>query len=278
MIHLRGVGEKHQARAPGNDRGHRFAQGFEVFGKRPAVNGNPQDFHAALLQLFEKAPVGDAVFLDGDALIAQVKGPYLDWDALSPLAALAAGVGGLLTTPREEEPQIRVPMIDVAVGLPGAAPREVERRVVEPLERAIWEVSGVEYVYSAAQHDGALVTARFKVGTSADTAILRVRDKVLANMDRIPVGIPAPLIVGRGINDVAIVDLTLTGKPGADVSADDLTRIAKALRTVPVVLDIAERTRARALPDAWLTPNATTKAARAAATAIPICRGCMGSP
>jgi multidrug efflux pump subunit AcrB len=70
---------------------------------------------------------------------------------LTPLlvaASLAAGVGGLLTTPREEEPQIRVPMIDVAVGLPGATPREVERRVVEPLERAIWEVPGVEYVYS----------------------------------------------------------------------------------------------------------------------------------
>jgi len=61
---------------------------------------------------------------------------------LTPLlvgASLVVGVGGLLTTPREEEPQIRVPMIDVAVGFPGATPREVERRVVEPLERAIWE-------------------------------------------------------------------------------------------------------------------------------------------
>ena len=82
---------------------------------------------------------------------------------LTPLligASLLAGLGGLLTTPREEEPQIQVPMIDVAVGLPGGSPEEVERRVVEPLERAIWEVSGVEYVYSVAQSDGALITAR----------------------------------------------------------------------------------------------------------------------
>src|SRR5512143_3567226 len=75
-------------------------------------------------------------------------------------ASLLAGVGGLLTTPREEEPQIRVPMIDVAAGLPGASPREVERRIAEPLERAIWEIPGIDYVYSASYPDGALVTAR----------------------------------------------------------------------------------------------------------------------
>ncbi|MDH3368553.1 MAG: efflux RND transporter permease subunit, partial [Gemmatimonadota bacterium] len=96
---------------------------------------------------------------------------------LTPLltaASLVLGVGALLTTPREEEPQIRVPMIDVAVGLPGAGPREVERRLVEPLERAIWEVPAVEYVYSVAQSDGALVTARFMVGTDPEIALTRL--------------------------------------------------------------------------------------------------------
>ena len=77
-----------------------------------------------------------------------------------------------------------------------------------------------------------LVTARFKVGTSSDAAVLRVHDKIRANMDRIPVGIPEPLIVGRGIDDVAIVSLTLAPQAGADgISANDLTRIARELRT-----------------------------------------------
>ena len=84
-----------------------------------------------------------------------------------------------------------------------------------------------------------MVTARFLVGTSADAAILRVHDKVRANMDRIPVGVPEPLIVGRGIDDVAIVSLTLSPKPEAAdrISANDLTRIARELRTEIAKID-----------------------------------------
>ena len=103
-------------------------------------------------------------------------------------ASVLAGLGGMVTTPREEEPQIRVPMIDVAAGLPGASPREVERRVAEPLERAIWEIPGIDYVYSASYSDGALVTARFKVGTDPETALTRLYGKLLARADRIPPG------------------------------------------------------------------------------------------
>jgi len=139
---------------------------------------------------------------------------------LTPLliaASLAAGVGGLLTTPREEEPQIRVPMIDVAVGLPGANPREVERRIVEPLERAIWEVPGVEYVYSVSQTDGALITARFKVGTEPELALTRLYGKLLANADRSPAGATPPLVTLHGINEVPILTLTLSG--GGDAKA-----------------------------------------------------------
>jgi multidrug efflux pump subunit AcrB len=78
-----------------------------------------------------------------------------------------------------------------------------------------------------------MVTARFIVGTQTDSAILRVHDKVRANLDRIPVGIPEPMIVGRGIDDVAIVSLTLTPseEAGNAVSANDLTRVARELRT-----------------------------------------------
>ena len=162
---------------------------------------------------------------------------------LTPLlvgASLAAGVGGLLTTPREEEPQIRVPMIDVAVGLPGATPREVERRVVEPLERAIWEVPGVEYVYSTSQSDGALVTARFEVGTDPEDALTRLYGKLLANADDAPQGATPPLVTLHGINEVPILTITLSG--GSDEGDGYLLRqqaveLAAELKRLP---DVAE--------------------------------------
>jgi len=162
---------------------------------------------------------------------------------LTPLlvvASLAAGVGGLLTTPREEEPQIRVPMIDVAVGLPGANPREVEQRIVEPVERAIWEVAGVEYVYSAAQADGALITARFEVGTDPEIALTRLYGKLLANMHRTPPGATPPLVTLHGINEVPILTLTLSG--GSDAGDGYLLRqqaveLAAELKRLP---DVAE--------------------------------------
>ncbi len=160
---------------------------------------------------------------------------------LTPLligAALAAGVGGLLTTPREEEPQIRVPMIDVAVGLPGASPKEVERRVVEPLERAIWEIPDVEYVYSVAQSDGALITARYKVGTEPELALTRLYGKLMANADKAPPGATPPLVTLHGINEVPILTLTLSG--GADQGDGYLLRqqaaeLAAELKRIPDV-------------------------------------------
>lgn len=133
---------------------------------------------------------------------------------LTPLlvgGSLVAGLGGLLTTPREEEPQIRVPMIDVAVGFPGASPREVERRIVEPLERIIWEIPGVEYVYSVAQADGALITARYEVGIDPDVALTRLYGKVFAHADKAPPGATQPLVTLHGINEVPILTITLSG-------------------------------------------------------------------
>jgi multidrug efflux pump subunit AcrB len=162
---------------------------------------------------------------------------------LTPLlvaASLAAGVGGLATTPREEEPQIRVPMIDVAVGLPGATPREVERRVVEPLERAIWEMPGLEYVYSISQMDGALITARFEVGTEPEEALTRLHGKLLANADKSPPGATPPLVTLHGINEVPILTITLSG--GGDAGDGYLLRqqaveLATELKRIP---DVAE--------------------------------------
>jgi multidrug efflux pump subunit AcrB len=134
---------------------------------------------------------------------------------LALLAALALGLVALFALPREEEPQISVPLVDIMVRTDGLKAEDGARLVTEPLETIVKAINGVEHVYSNTLDNQVLVTARFFVGTKSDEAILRVHEKIRANMDRIPTGIPEPLIVGRGIDDVAIVTLTLAAKPGA---------------------------------------------------------------
>jgi multidrug efflux pump subunit AcrB len=155
---------------------------------------------------------------------------------LTPLfliAALAFGLLALTSLPREEEPQISVPMVDISVRADGLKAEDAVKLITEPLETIVKGIDGVEHVYSRSMDDGVLVTVRFLVGTPADSAILRVHDKVRANMDRIPLGVPEPQIVGRGIDDVAIVSLTLAPRADAAdrITANDLTRIARELRT-----------------------------------------------
>ncbi len=133
------------------------------------------------------------------------------------LASLALGSLALVVLPREEEPQISVPMVDIHVEANGLKAEDVVELVTKPLEDIVKGIDGVEHVYSQSDDDRALVMARFLVGTDEDEAILRVHTEIRANFDRIPIGIPEPLIVGRGINDVPIVTLTLSPKPeGAD--------------------------------------------------------------
>ena len=133
------------------------------------------------------------------------------------LASIAVGMVALISLPREEEPQISVPVVDIMVQTNGFKATDGVELVTEPLEDIIKGISEVEHVYSLSQDDRVVVTARFEVGTSSDVAIVRVHDQIRANLSRLPVGIPEPLIVGRGINDVPIVTLTL--KPRADVAA-----------------------------------------------------------
>lgn len=149
------------------------------------------------------------------------------------LAALAMGIVALITLPREEEPQISVPMVDIHVDASGLKAEDAAKLITEPLETIVKGINGVEHVYSYTYDDAVMVVARFLVGTSSDAAVLRVHDKIMANLDKIPVGIPEPSIIGRGIDDVAIVSLTLTAKPesGAGITANDLTRVARELRT-----------------------------------------------
>ena len=155
------------------------------------------------------------------------------------LAALAIGLIALMTIAREEEPQISVPMVDIRVNADGLKAPDAVELVTKPLEAIIKGIDGVEHVYSQTVDDRVMVTARFLVGTRADDAIVRVHEKIRANIDRIPVGIPEPLIVGRGINDVAVVVLTLSPKPNAAqrFTDKDLYELADQLRAELVKTD-----------------------------------------
>jgi multidrug efflux pump subunit AcrB len=155
------------------------------------------------------------------------------------LAALAMGLLALVSIPREEEPQISVPMVDIIVRADGLKAPEAVELVGKPLEAIVKSVGDVEHVYTQADDDQVMVTARFKVGVDPDNAIVRIQEKVRDNYDKIPVGIPEPLIVARGINDVPVVVLTLTPRPDAAARWNDqaLYDIASRLRTEIVKVD-----------------------------------------
>lgn len=160
--------------------------------------------------------------------------------ALTPLmvlAALAVGLLALVSLPREEEPQISVPLVNIHISAPGLKAEDAVKLVTEPLESIVKGINDVEHVYSQSRDDMVMVTARFVVGTLEDSAVLRVHDQVRANMDRIPVGIVEPMIIGRGIDDVAIVSLTLSPGPDGTASANDLTRIARQLQVELAKID-----------------------------------------
>ncbi|MBB1073341.1 efflux RND transporter permease subunit [Rhodoferax sp. 4810] len=134
---------------------------------------------------------------------------------LSPLlyvAMLAMGLLGLLATPRQEDPQISVPMIDIMVQYPGASAQQVSNLALQPLERMMSEIPGVKHVYSAAQRSQGLVTVEFDVGEEMGPSLVKLNDKIASNMDRIPPGVLPPLVKTKGIDDVPIVTLTLWSK------------------------------------------------------------------
>ncbi len=137
------------------------------------------------------------------------------------LASIAVGALALSALPREEEPQIRVPLVDVVVQTNGLKARDGAELVTKPLEDIVRGIDNVEHVYSVTEDDTVIVTVRFEVGHDADRAILRVHEQIRANMHRIPVGIPEPLIIGKGINDVPIMVLTLSPKAGNQGRWDD---------------------------------------------------------
>ena len=123
-------------------------------------------------------------------------------------ASLLLGFFAILMLPREEEPQIKVPMIDILVAMPGASAAEVENRVTRPMEKLLWEIPGVEYLYSTSMPGGNMTIVRFKVGSDLEQSLVRLNQKLQANFDRLPLGVTPPLVKPRTIDDVPILALT----------------------------------------------------------------------
>ena len=131
---------------------------------------------------------------------------------LSPLllfAFLALGIFGLILTPRQEDPQISVPMVDIFFSYPGASAEQVASLATDPLERLMSEIQGVDHVYSMSQRDGAIVTVQFEVGEELGPSLVKLNDKIQSNLDKIPPGVSPPLVRPKGVDDVPVVTLTL---------------------------------------------------------------------
>ena len=130
---------------------------------------------------------------------------------LTPLlvsGSVLLGVVAIWALPREEEPQIKVPVFDVFVAMPGTSAAEIERRISAPLERLAWEIAGVEYVYSTSQPGRALVVVRYRVGEDPERALVKLSRKLQASADRMPPGASPPLVKSRSIDDIPILALT----------------------------------------------------------------------
>ncbi|MBL8613876.1 MAG: efflux RND transporter permease subunit, partial [Myxococcales bacterium] len=202
---------------------------------------------------------------------------------LTPLLLVASVVLGAFAVwklPREEEPQIVVPMADVFVRLPGASAKEVEERVTKPLERFLREIPGVEYLYSTSSPGQAAVIVRFKVGEDEERAMVRLHDKLAAHQDLVPAGASAPLVKPRSIDDVPVLSVTLYSQR---YSGYELRRVASELEhqvkevggVSEVTLTGGERRQVRVLLDPerlasrQLSATAVEGAIQAANTRLP---------
>ncbi len=160
---------------------------------------------------------------------------------LTPLIIVTTvllGLASLLLLPREEEPQIKVPMVDVIVSLPGFSPSEVEDRATRPMEKLLWEIPGVEYIYSTSSTGQSLVIVRFKVGQDLEQSLVKLNQKLQSNFDRIPPGVSFPLIKPRVIDDVPILALTLHSAIYDHLSLRRLAaEVEEQIKQVPLVAE-----------------------------------------
>ncbi len=170
----------------------------------------------------------------------RIAGAFLN-SKLTPLfivASLLVGVLAVVVIPREEEPQIVVPMLDVTTSMPGSSPEEIEQRITTPLESVLREIPGVEFVYSTSSRGNSLVIVRFLVGTREEDALVKVYSKLYANRDKFPASASQPVVKLRSIDNVPILSLTLWGE---QYSSSQLRAIAAALQSsIQQIPDVSE--------------------------------------
>ena len=162
---------------------------------------------------------------------------------LTPIAVLASillGLFAIMALPREEEPQIKVPMVDVLVSMPGAGPSEVENHVTRPMEKLLWEIPGVEYLYSTSMPGASMVVVRYKVGTDIEAALVRLNQKLQSNFDRIPSGVSFPLVKPRTIDDVPVLAITFHSR---SVDPMELRRLAAQVEEAVKPIDRVAETK-----------------------------------
>ena len=138
---------------------------------------------------------------------------------------LAIGIYTSFLIPREEEPQIDVPIADIFVRYPGASPKEVESRIIKPLEKIVSNIKGVEYVYSTSMNEQAMIIVQFYVGEDIERSFVKLYNEIMKNMDQMPQGVSLPLIKTRAIDDVPMLGLTLWSETYDDYQ---LKKIAKS--------------------------------------------------
>jgi len=173
-------------------------------------------------------------------MAGRIAAAFID-SKLTPLIVVASvllGAAAVVLLPREEEPQIKVPMIDVMVAMPGSDAKEVEERVTRPMEQLLWEISGVEYVYSTSRDSESLVIVRFKVGEDPELSLLKLTEKLRSNFDRIPMGVQWPMIKPKSIDDVPILALTLHSERYDHLMLRRLAaQIEQEVKAVPLVAE-----------------------------------------
>jgi multidrug efflux pump subunit AcrB len=161
---------------------------------------------------------------------------------LTPLfmiGSLLLGLFAVLALPREEEPQIIVPMIDVFAVMPGASPVEVEQRLTRPLEKLLWEIPGVEYLYSTSAPGQAMVVVRFLVGQDEENALVRLNQKLASHPETVPPGTGAPVVKLRSIDDVPVMAITLWGASYDDYQLRQIAgQLHETLKEIPDVSDV----------------------------------------
>ncbi len=220
-------------------------------------------------------PDSPAPIAEPHGIAGRIARGFID-SKLTPLVVITSvllGLASVILLPREEEPQIKVPIVDVLVSMPGFGAKEVEERATRPMEKLLWEIPGVEYLYSTSQSGQSLVIVRFKVGENAADSLTRLHQKLQANFDRIPHGVSQPLIKPRSIDDVPILALTLHSARHDHLALRRVaSQIDDAVKQVPLVAETTLIGGARRQVRVLLDPSRLASRNLSAAGLVPMLR------